>query len=149
MNTQQSLYEQDYYAWTMDTVEKLKHGHFEQIDVDHLMEEVESMGISERSALESRMVVLIMHLLKWQIQQSNRCNSWKATIEQQRLRIKKLLKKMPSLKNILTEIFNDEDNYKDAVLSASKETGLSKSTFPNELPYTLEQLLDEDFYPMS
>ena len=147
MSEMQSLYDKDFYAWTIDIIDKLKTKQLNDLDIDHLIEEVESMGISEKRALESRLVVLLTHLLKWQIQKDMRCNSWKRTIEQQRLKIRKLIKSMPSLKNLFSELINDEDNYKDAVLSASSETGIDITIFPIKLPYTIEQIFDEGYYP--
>lgn len=146
MNTQ-SLYEKDFYAWTVETVNQLRSRQLNKIDIDHLAEEVESMGASEKRALESRFVVLIMHLLKWHIQKSERSNSWVGTIETQRLKIKRILKNTPSLRNNLYQLVDDADIYKEALIEASMETGLSRDKFPSGLPYTIEQILDDNFYP--
>lgn len=145
MNTQANLYKKDFYSWTIDTVNKLKKKQFNQIDITHLMEEVESMGASERNQLQSRLEVLLMHLLKWQYQSIRRSRSWTLTIEEQRKRLKRLLAKMPSLKSCLQEEIFEAYDY--AILKAAKETNLEKSTFPTELPYTLEQILNEEYYP--
>ena len=145
MNTQANLYKKDFYSWTIDTVNKLKKKQFNQIDITHLMEEVESMGASERNQLQSRLEVLLMHLLKWQYQSIRRSRSWTLTIEEQRKRLKRLLAKMPSLKSCLQEEIFEAYDY--AILKAAKETNLEKSTFPIELPYTLEQILNEEYYP--
>ena len=117
------------------------------LDIDHLIEEVESMGASELRQLQSRLEVLIMHLLKWQYQSKKQSRSWTLTIEEQRKRIKRLLKKMPSLKACIQEEALEAHGY--AIIKSAKETGLDKSVFPCELPYTLEQLLDDNFYPMN
>ena len=57
------------------------------------------------------------------------------------------MKDMPSLKNMLSDILSDEDNYKDAVFYTSRETGIDKSKFPIKLPYSLEEIMDDTFYP--
>lgn len=146
MNLKQ-LYEQDFYAWTEQMSQALQNKQYNSIDWEHLIEEIDDMGKRERRALESRIVTLIMHLLKWQVQDNARSNSWLATIKTQRLQIKKLLKEMPSLKQKLPEIISDSDTYREAVLKAQTETGLSEKQFPVSCPYTIEQLLDDEFFP--
>jgi hypothetical protein len=103
------------------------------------------MGKRERRELESRLEILLQHLLKWQIQPERRGTSWLGTIELQRLEITKLLEEMPSLKNLLASRLGQ--SYKGGVLRASIETGLPKSTFPKLCPYTLDQILDPEFLP--
>ena len=148
MNTQpQSLYEQDYYQWTVETANSLKSKSYGAVDVEHLIEEIESMGASQTRQLESRLEVLIMHLLKWQYQPSLQGRSWKKTIIEQRKRIKRLLQKMPSLKSSIDDEVLDAYDY--ARDDAIYETGLSESIFPKEMPYSLEQILDDNFYPES
>ena len=144
-----NLYEQDFNAWALDEANKLKLKQFDSVDWSNLIEEIEDMSKREISSLENRLITLIMHLLKWQLQPEARgnSNSWEATIKQQRLKIKKLIKKMPSLKNHLEQLLSDDSVYQDAVLEAIKETSLSYAIFPSTLPYTQEQLLDDEFYP--
>jgi hypothetical protein len=139
------LYETDFYAWTLKIAELLKQNRFSELDTDNLIEEVEGMGKSEVRALESRLEVLIAHLLKWQFQQERRSNSWYATILEQRKRIEILLRKNPSLKNVLADIFNDA--YEVAIFAASKETGFKPTVFPKECPYTIQQILNNEYLP--
>lgn len=149
MNVQpHNLYDQDFNAWAIDTASKLQSRQFNEVDLSNLIEEVGDMSKREISALESRLIVLIMHLLKWNIQTEKRCNSWKGTIKSQRLKIKRLLKKMPSLKNNLNDLLCDKIIYKQAVLDASNETELKENVFPETLPYTQKQILDDNFYPI-
>jgi hypothetical protein len=146
-------YEQDFDAWIQQHINLLKQGRLEEIDVDHLIEELEDMGKSNRRELVNRFIPLIAHLLKWQYQYKQLQNqwvtftggSWRGTITEQRTKMTKLLKQSPSLKGKLPEAILDA--YPDALKVAVSETGLPKSTFPNSCPYTIEQLLDEDFYP--
>lgn len=144
---QQSLYNADFNAWALDEAKKLKLRKFNALDIDNLVEEIEDMSKREISSLESRLVVLIMHLIKWQVQTEKQCGSWKGTISSQRFKIKKLLKKMPSLKNHLAELVKDVEVYQDALQKASEETGVHQRLFPQELPYSQDQILDNDFYP--
>jgi hypothetical protein len=136
-----STYEQDFYQWTQEQAELLKAGALSQLDVENLIEEIESMGKSQKRALISRMTVLLMHLLKWDYQPDRRSGSWKSTIITQRKEIKRLLKDNPGLKSIITEMLNE--TYLDAAEIASAETELPESTFPETCSYTVEQLMGE------
>ncbi|WP_440617468.1 DUF29 domain-containing protein [Cysteiniphilum sp. 6C5] len=145
MNISQ-LYEKDYYQWTVETAKALKAKDFNHVDIDHLVEEVESMGASERRQLQSRLEVLLMHLLKWQYQpEYENKGSWLRTIREQRKRLNDLLHDNPSLKSKIDSVTLKAYDY--AKDSAVYETGLKISNFPIELPYTLEQILNEEYYP--
>ncbi len=136
---------QDFYAWTRDQARLLRAGRFDAVDIVHLIEEVEEMGGNIHRQLESRLELLLMHLLKWKYQPNLTGKSWFLTIAEQRRRIAKLLRKNPSLKAELEEAFNDA--YEDARHSAMLETGLNLETFPEQPPFTLTETLDADFLP--
>ena len=138
-------YQTDYYGWTIEQAELLKTGHWQEIDIENLIEEVEAMGRSEKRALESRLSVLITHLLKWQYQPVRRGKSWELTIKEQRLRIVKILRDNPSLKREIEACFLD--TYPFAVIQAVKETGIDENVFPTVCEWTLEQALNADFLP--
>lgn len=138
-------YNDDFYGWTRDQVELLKAGDFRGLDVVHLIEEIDSMGKSETRQLHNRLEVLLMHLLKWQFQPSYQGNSWRNTIEEQRVRIRKHVAKNPSLKGVLDETFLDA--YEDARYSARRETGLQLEVFPEQCIWGFEQVMDEEFWP--
>lgn len=148
-----ALYREDYSAWAKGTVALLKSGDFSQLDIEHLIEELEDMGRSERNELENRLTVLIARLLKWQFQYQQLSDQWKAfdgrswrhTIIEQRTRIAKRLRQSPALKSALSEILIEA--YEDAVELARKETGLPAETFPAVCPYSSEQILSDDYYP--
>ena len=140
-----SLYETDYLKWIETTVEKLRGKDFSNIDWDNLIEEFEDMGRSERRSLESNLVVILLHLLKWQFQPELRSGSWKGSIAEHRRRIRKALKDSPSLKPYLEEVF--AECYLDAIEQASAETGLPEATFPQLCPYTSTEALDSNFMP--
>jgi hypothetical protein len=115
------------------------------MDAINIAEELESMSISHHHALINRLKILLMHLLKWQFQSEKRSRSWKRTIIEQRQRIQQLLETSPSLKYQIDE--KVPKAYEYAVALAAGETGLPKSTFPQLCQFTLEQILNEDFYP--
>ena len=91
------LHDLDFYAWTQQQVDLLKSGNLVDVDVKHLIEEIESMGASERRELIDRLAVLLAHLLKWYYQPSFRGRSWQLTIKEQRRQLQRLLKDNPSL----------------------------------------------------
>lgn len=142
-----ALHEQDFYAWTQQQAELLKAGQFLKLDVNYLIEELESMGASEKRTLASRLEVLLMHLLKWQYQPVLQSRSWVLTIEEQRERIVDHLAANPSLKNVDSLQAALDKAYGYAVRSAEKKTGLARLVFPKTCPYSLEQLMDMSFYP--
>lgn len=138
-------HDEDFYSWAMTTAELLKNKQYHEVDMDSVIEELESMGGSEKRALISCLAELLLHLLKWQYQSSLRGTSWEISIAKQRINIRRILKQNPGLKSFLDEALLDA--YEDAVGLAVKETQLNKKTFPAMCPYTFEQLMDEAFYP--
>lgn len=140
-----TLYQQDFYAWTQQQANLIQNNTLNSLDLINLLEEIRDMGISQQNQLENRLVGLLMHLLKWKYQPQKRGNSWKMSIEYQRLGIKKVLKKNPSLKYQLTERLIEE--YPSSVIKASKETKLIKDCFPKECEWNILQILDDKFFP--
>src|SRR3954462_15812330 len=95
---EQPLYERDFHAWTQEQAERLRARAHNDIDWANVAEEVESLGRSDRREISRRLGVLLVHLLKWQFQPSNRKTGWLSTIREQRHRIKGLIDESPSLK---------------------------------------------------
>jgi hypothetical protein len=140
-----TVYEQDFYSWTQQQAELLRKRQFAEMDIDNLIEEIESMGRSEKRELESRLSVLLLHLLKWQYQPAYQGRSWALSIDEQRIQFLRVLQDNPSLKSQINTTITSA--YKLAIVKASKETGLSKKTFPDVCPWSLSELADELFYP--
>jgi hypothetical protein len=138
-------YDKDFYSWTQEQAELLKHGRFSELDIDNLIEEVESMGRSEKRELESRLTILLLHLLKWKYQEVRRGRSWQLSIDEQRIQFEKSLNENPGLKPALDQIIKDA--YKLAVIKAARETKISKSVFPECCPWNLAQFIEDGFYP--
>ena len=138
-----TAYEKDFYTWMMANVMLLRQHRLTEIDIENIAEELESMAKRDKRELLSRLKVLLMHLLKWQFPANKRTKSWKSTIDEQREQIHLLLRDSPSLKNFIRL----DDAYRLGLKAAIDETGLAKSVFPANCPYSLEQTLDEDFYP--
>jgi Domain of unknown function DUF29 len=148
-------YEQDFHQWIEHHITLLRDGRLNEIDVEHLIEELEGMAGRDRNELVSRLKILIAHLLKWQFQLQQLSErwkefdgrSWQRSIIEQRSEIADQLENIPSLKNNLNELVALA--YPKAVKLSMKETKLPSSTFPHDCPYTIEQLLNDDFYPES
>jgi hypothetical protein len=139
------LYDRDYYAWIRCNAELLRAGRAEEADLEHIAEELDDMSRRERRALQSRLEVLIAHLLKWQVQPDRQSRSWSGTIRLQRREIAKLLEEMPSLLAFLEEKL--AETYAEAVERAAAETHLPEDAFPSACPFALDQVLDEKFLP--
>ena len=140
-----NLYEQDYYHWLEQTALSLRQRAFDQLDLENLIEEIEEMGRNEKRAMESHLRVALWHLLKWKYQPSQRSGSWRSSIAEHRIRIRKVLQDSPSLKNYLPNAFSEA--YQDAIKIASQETGLEPETFPLFCEWTLQQIVDEAGLP--
>jgi hypothetical protein len=135
-----TLYDSDFYTWTAQTAQLLKERRFGELDIEHLIEEIEDLGRSEYRALQSRLEVLLVHLLKVKYQPERHTKSWDLTIEEQYLRMRQLLEENLGLKPKLPEAWAKA--WKLALIRAQKETGLDAGVFPSENPFTLEVVLN-------
>ena len=138
-------YEQDFYAWTVEQTRLLRAGELSAIDAANIAEEIESLGRSDRRELQSRLIVLTAHLLKWQTQPDERSKSWSATIREQRRQIETLLRDSPSLRPFVAQMLTRA--YDDAREDATEETGLPETEFPAECPFALDDILSRSFLP--
>lgn len=138
-------YESDFHAWAMEQANLLRAGKFNELDRVNLIEEIESMGRSEKRELENRLVILLQHLLKWQFQPSHQCRSWRLTIAEQRREIPYIIEDNPSLKNGLDDIL--ERAYAKAVKAAASETDLPVQTFPQTCPWSFDLAISDGFFP--
>lgn len=147
MTTQAELYEQDFYAWTQAQAALLDARQWDALDIPHLVEEVDSLGKSQRNALESRLEKLVLHLLKWRYQPDKRVrgHSWEDTIREQRRRIGRLLEQNPSLRPTVPVVL--AESYAYVRQRTHLQTHLPLSTFPTSCPWTIEQVLADDFWP--
>ena len=140
-------YDKDVILWSQEQARLLRAGRFGELDIEHLADEIEDVGKSEKRELASRMAVLLAHLLKWSRQPESRANSWRATISHQRKRIALAIKETPSLKGVMRDRDWQEAMWLDAVAQASKETGLAEDTLPEACPWSMEQAADLEFWP--
>jgi hypothetical protein len=140
-----SDYQKDFYSWTCEQAELLRTGRFNELDVFNLVEEIETMGRSEKRELQSRLMVLLVHLLKWQYQPARRGRSWTLTIKGQRINLEDVINDNPGLKPQLLGLLNNA--YRLAIVEVAKHTRLEESIFPLECPWTLDQIRDDGYFP--
>ena len=139
------LYERDFFAWANEQAVLLRSGKLSEADINNIAEEIESMGRSEKRELVSRLTILLLHLLKWQLQPTHRGASWEASIANARDHIADHLGDNPSLKARLPEAIASA--YRYALRDASAETGMRASAFPATCPYSFNEMMDEAFWP--
>lgn len=135
----------DFVRWTERQAQLLREGRMDALDIENLVEEIESMGRSDKRELRNRLAVLIAHLLKCKFQPQRKGESWFGTIFEQRRQIESIIEDSPSLKNEPQARL--EKAYSSAVRQATKETGMARTDFPATNPFSLDEIFDEDFIP--
>ncbi len=140
-----ATYETDFYQWTQQQADLLRQGPLNRVDLDwaNIAEEIESMGKRDRRSISSYVHNVLMHLLKWQYQPQRRGTSWRMSIRNGRRQIQQLLNESPSLKPQLSAIIAEE--YPPAREDAADETGLPLTTFPEQCPFTVEQITGDNW----
>ncbi|MEA5619157.1 DUF29 domain-containing protein [Cronbergia sp. UHCC 0137] len=144
-STNSNLYEADFYLWIETTANHLKAGNLAEVDLENLIEEIESLGRSEKRALKSNLLVVLMHLLKYKYQPEKSSKSWLSTIFEHRRRLIEGLTESPSLKKYFFQVFNE--CYQDGRKQAALETGLEIDNFPIEFQFSIDECLNQDFFP--
>lgn len=142
-----SLYDSDFYAWTHQQAALLRAGRFGEADIANIVEEIETLGRSEKRELVSRLTVLLMHLLKWRFQPALRGRSWRLTIQGQRLELARHMRDNPSLKSRLPEALADA--FDSARVDAARQTGLEPADFPDKCPWSYDEIIEDAFWPES
>ncbi len=134
-----AAYGGDLHAWAREQAALLRAGRLAEADAANIAEELDDVGNEQYDKLESALRVLFAHMLKWDHQPERRGRSWALTIRTQRRHVLKVLRRNPSLKASLGEA------YADARDEAAKETDLPLRTFPVDLPYAWDAILDRPF----
>ncbi|SMH59093.1 DUF29 domain-containing protein [Azospirillum agricola] len=147
MDRASAAYDEDFYAWTQSQAAELRRAGAERnnapVDWANVAEEIESMGRSQKSEIDSRLSVLLVPLLKWLCcpELRERCErGWRLTIREQRRKLLREMKDSPSLRPFIAEIF--DESYQEARLRAAVEADVPDGQFPAEPPFTLDQALD-------
>lgn len=138
-------YDKDIIAWANEQAAHIRAGNFAALDLEHIAEEIEDVGKSEKRELSSRMAVLLTHLLKWEYQPERQSKSWSRTINEQRKAIAYAIAETQSLKSLLTNEAWVAATWADAVASAINETGMA--SFPEMFPWKMSDVLSMDWLP--
>ena len=145
---EKNLYEKDYYLWLEKTISLLENNRFSDLDLENLIEEISSMGKSEKRSLESYLTRLLEHLLKlayWQSELEYNQRGWKNEIRNFRLGIQQIIEDSPSLKPYLAEIFSS--CYQNARKLFLDLSGMAENLVSLAPICTIEQALNEDWFP--
>jgi Domain of unknown function DUF29 len=135
----------DFNTWITQTTQLLRENRLHEVDVAHLIEELEDLGKSERRGISSQLTRLLLHLLKWQYQPQRRSDSWLDSITDARTQIELAIEDSPSLADYPAEQL--EASYQRARRQAAKQTRSEVSTFPDACPYSVKLVLTEDWLP--
>jgi hypothetical protein len=141
-------YDEDIAAWATEQARLIRGRQFDRLDIEHIADEIEDVGKSEKRELASRMAVLLVHLLKWQFQPERRGASWEGSIRHQRKRLGLALKAAPSLKTVLRDPDWCMAAWLDGIDRAAQETGLDEATFPETCPWDMAtEVLKDGWLP--
>ena len=137
------LYEADITLWANQQADALRRRAANELDWDNVAEEIADVAQRNEDRIEGALGTAIVHLLKWHYQPQARSNAWRGVIVAERDRIGRLVHRNPSLASwpatVLAQI------YPAARRQAEAETGLTG--FASACPWTVEQVLDHDFWP--
>ena len=138
------LYEIDDNLWLEETVKLLKEKRLNELDLENLIEELESLARRDKLAMASLLQQIIRHLLLleyWDTEYEMNRNHWESEIVSFRFQIHDRM--TTNFYNYLGE--NLPSIYGKALKYVQKKSRLD--SFPESCPYTLEQLLNEDWFP--
>ena len=141
----QTAHDDDYCLWIEEQVALLRNGSVTRADLLTIAEELEGMGRSQKSAVESNLRIVLAHLLKYRYQPKKRSGRWEATLIEHRSRLHGDMRASPSLRRHAAETLTA--SYQAGRRLAAAETRLPQATFPEICPFTLDQVLDPDVLP--
>ena len=140
-----SLHDRDLALWSQEQARLLEQQRFAELDLKNLIDEVKSVGSSDKREIRNRLEVLMAHLLKWRFQPGRRSSSWERTIREQRRAISNVIEDSPSLQLYPADILSRV--YPAAHAQAADESGIDYTLFPDVSPFTIEQVMDGGFLP--
>ena len=132
-------YDADFAQWAESQAVALREGRFADLDMPHLLEEIDDLSGSLRREIKSRLVQIAAHLLKQQYEPERASSSWRTTILVQVSEIDGVLDQSPSLRGVVLESIASA--YPRARRIASSETNLPIATFPESPTPEFERAL--------
>lgn len=136
-----ALHDSDFHAWIEEQIKLLKERKFELLDIENLIEEVEDLGNETKAAVESHLVIALMHLIKKSQQPNFSTKSWDDSIVNARLQIRKYIERHPSLRSYPKKVFHE--CYEDARINAAREMDCDLRKIPKESPWTYDEVMGE------
>ena len=143
--TKLSLYDRDQHLWLEEAIAKLRVKDFQSLDLVHLIEELEIVAGRDRAEIESRLGVLLAHLLKrLYVQSEYDYRGWEITIREQRRHLRIALQQSPSLKRFFVEAFDRA--WQDALIEVRED--YPQVSFPDRWQFSqdVEILLTQKFW---
>ena len=141
------IYEQDYPEWLGITLNQLQNRDLENIDWEHLIEEIAALGNEQRRKVESYLLRLLIHLLLynyWSSEKDWSGRGWEKEIDNFRLELDLLLESKV-LYNHCVKIL--DKIYIKARNNAIRKSELSPEIFPENCPYSLTEILNPEWLP--
>ena len=132
-------YEEDLHGWALEQAALIKAGRFSELDVANLADEVSDVARREVHELESRLSVVVQHLLNWDFQQKRRSASWARSIREQRRQVSRLLQDSRGLTSKLGAVL--EEAYIQGRVAALNETKLRDDALPTMNPYSWDDIM--------
>lgn len=139
------LHDRDFHSWALRRAELVRARRLGELDLENIAEELRSLGGEQEHRLESSYRVLLMHLLTWAYQPRRQGRSWRGTVVRERINAARTLERNPGLKSRRAELFAEACGA--ARKEAAAETGLPIATLAESPPFTIEQAMDEEFWP--
>jgi hypothetical protein len=137
-------YEHDFHAWALHQASLLRKKWWDDLDIEHLVEEIEDLAKRERHALESHLETILLHLVKWHYQPERRSRSWQKSLLEGHYRVDKLLRDNPSLMPLVEDFIREA--YPRARKLALVETGLPGTSVPSFCPWSVQEILKEPIF---
>jgi hypothetical protein len=138
-----AAYEQDFYTWSLEQARLVRDGRWDVVDRENVAEEIESLGREQFAKLESALRVLLTHMLKWDHQPERRSRSWILSIKAQRIAVRRVMDGNPGLAPRVPEAIRF--GYEAARVETARETDLDEHIFPEQCPYSWEDIVARDF----
>lgn len=137
-------YLEDYGAWITAQIELIRDGQFDELDLEHLLEEVEGLARSNFDAFKSAIRIVLIHMLRWDVQPEYRIRSWATSINGHRIRVVEALEESPSYKSRVDEAVRKA--YRLARYHAAKKTRRSVEHFPDTCPFTFDEIMTREHH---
>ena len=137
-------YLEDHGAWITAQIELIRDGQLDELDIEHLLEEIEGLARSNFDAFKSAIRIVLIHMLKWDIQADHRSRSWATSIDGHRVRVTEALEESPSYKSRIDEAIMKA--YRRARYDAAKKTRLPLNNFPETCPFTFDEIMTREHH---